>query len=81
MTIADLSHELARFEHEQAIRKHQEQEVRVKNMQLRSPIDGRIEEIEVEVGESVNALADAVRVVQTDPFGSMRPCRCRRPSD
>ena len=68
VTIAGLSHQLAAFEHEQAIRKHQEQEVRVRNMQLRSPIDGRIEKIDVEVGESVNALTDVVRVVKTDPL-------------
>lgn len=68
VTIAGLSHELAKFEHEQAIRKHQEQEVRVKNMRLTSPIDGRIEKIDVEVGESVNALADVVRVVRIDPL-------------
>jgi RND family efflux transporter MFP subunit len=68
VTISELSLELARFEHEQAIRKHQEQEVRVGNMQLKSPIDGRIEKIEIEVGESVNALADAIRVVRTDPL-------------
>jgi len=68
VTIAELSLQLARFEHEQAIRKYQEQETRIKQMQLRSPIDGRIEKIEIEIGESVNALADAVRVVKTDPL-------------
>jgi RND family efflux transporter MFP subunit len=68
VTIAELSHQLAKFEHEQAIRKYQEQEARVKHMQLRSPIDGRIEKIEIEVGESVNALTDVVRVVKTDPL-------------
>ena len=54
VTIAQLSLELARFEHEQAGRKYQEQKVRVENMLLKSPIDGYIEKIEVEVGESVN---------------------------
>ena len=68
VTIAELSLELARFEHEQAGRKYDEQRAHVDRMQLRSPIDGRIEQIDVEVGESVNALADAARVVQTDPL-------------
>lgn len=68
VTIAELSHRLAEFEHEQAVFKYQEQEARIKHMLLRSPIDGRIEKIDVEVGESVNALADAVRVVKTDPL-------------
>jgi len=66
--IAQLSLELARFEHEQAGRKYEEQRIRVDHMQLRSPIDGRIEKIDVEVGESANALADVIRVVQTDPL-------------
>jgi RND family efflux transporter MFP subunit len=68
VTIAELSLQLARFEHEQAIRKYQEQEARVKYMQLTSPIDGRIEKIDAEVGESVNALADVIRVVRIDPL-------------
>jgi RND family efflux transporter MFP subunit len=66
--IAELSLELAKFEHEQAVRKCEEQSVRVRNMQIRSPIDGRIERIHVEVGESINALADAIQVVQIDPL-------------
>ncbi len=68
VTIAGLSLALARFEHEQAGRKYEEHEVRVKNMRLKSPINGRIERVDIEVGESVNALADAIRVVQIDPL-------------
>jgi len=40
----------------------------VDHMQLKSPIDGRIERVEVEAGESINALADVVQVVQIDPL-------------
>lgn len=65
--IAELSLELAKFEHEQAIRKYDEQKIRVENMRIKSPIDGRIEKIQVEAGESVNALADVLQVVQIDP--------------
>lgn len=68
VTIAQLSLELARFEHEQAGRKYEEQRIRVDNMRLKSPIDGRIEKVDVEVGESANALADVIRVVQIDPL-------------
>ena len=68
VTIAQLSLELAQFEHEQAGRKHEEQRIRVDHMQLKSPVDGRIEKIDVEVGESANALADVIRVVQIDPL-------------
>ncbi len=66
--IAELSSELARFEHEQAGRKYEEQKIRVDHMQLKSPIEGRIERVEVETGESINALADVVQVVQIDPL-------------
>ena len=70
VTIAQLSLELARFEHEQAGRKYQEQKVRVENMLLKSPIDGYIEKIDVEVGESVNMTTtiEVIRVVQIDPL-------------
>jgi len=68
VTIAALSLGLARFEHEQAGRKYQEEEARIDRMRLQNPIDGRIEKIYVEVGESVNALTDVVRVVRTDPL-------------
>ncbi len=68
VTIAQLSLDLARFEHEQAGRKYQEQKIRVENMQLKSPIDGCIEKIEVEVGESVNTTIEVIRVVQVDPL-------------
>jgi len=40
----------------------------VDNMQLKSPIDGRVELVDIEAGESVNALQDVMRVVQTDPL-------------
>jgi RND family efflux transporter MFP subunit len=69
VTIAQLSLELAKFEHEQADRKFQELKIRVENMQLKSPIDGSVEKIDVEVGESVNTTTtEAIRVVQTDPL-------------
>jgi RND family efflux transporter MFP subunit len=66
--MAELSLQLAKFEHEQAIRKYEEVKVQVEKMRLTSPIDGRIEKIHVEAGESINALTDVVRVVQIDPL-------------
>ena len=64
--IAELSLRVARFEHEQSKRKYEEAKIRVDNMSLKSPITGTIDKVEVEVGESVNGLADVVRVVKTD---------------
>jgi len=66
--IAELSMELALFEHEQAVRKYEQAKLQIDNMSLESPIDGSVEKIEVETGESVNALESVVRVVQIDPL-------------
>lgn len=64
--IAELSLKAHQFEHEQNKKKYKEAQIRVDNMSLKSPINGRVEKIEVEVGESVNGLADVIRVVKTD---------------
>ena len=64
--IAELSLKVAQFEQEQNKRKYKVAQIRVDNMTLKSPIDGRVEKVEVEVGESVNGLADVVRLVNTD---------------
>ena len=40
----------------------------VDRMCLKSPIEGTIDKVEVEVGEAINGLADVVRVVKTDPL-------------
>lgn len=66
--IAELSLQVAVFEHEQAQRKYDEAKLQIDNMSLKSPIDGSIEKIDVETGESINALESAVRVVQIDPL-------------
>lgn len=66
--LADLSLKAARFEHEQNIRKFEEAQMRIDRMSLRSPVSGRVEKVETEVGESVNALDKVVRIVRTDPL-------------
>lgn len=68
VTMAELSLQVAEFDHEQAKRKYNEVKVQIEKMSLKSPIDGRIENIHVETGESNNTLADVVRVVQIDPL-------------
>jgi len=68
VTIANLSLKVAQFEHEQSKRKYEEAKIRVDNMSLKSPIAGTIDRVEVEVGESINGLADVLRVVKTDPL-------------
>jgi RND family efflux transporter MFP subunit len=64
--IAELSLRVAQFEHNQSKRKYEEAKIRVDNMSLKSPITGTIDKVEIEVGESVNGLADVIRVVKTD---------------
>lgn len=68
LTVSELSLELSKFEHQQAVRKFEEAKKAIERMSLKSPIDGTIEEIHVETGESINALDDVVRVVQIDPL-------------
>ena len=66
--IAELSLDLARFEHDQAVRQLHESQIRIDQMQLRTPISGIVAESHVEKGESVNVLEEVMRVVQTDPL-------------
>jgi len=66
--IAELSLKLATFEHEQAQRKCDELKKQISNMSLKTPIDGSIEKIDVETGESVDALGNVARVVRIDPL-------------
>lgn len=66
--IAELSLKLAVFEHEQAQRKYDELKQQIFNMRLRTPIDGSIEKIDVEKGESVDATGSVARVVRIDPL-------------
>lgn len=66
--MAELSLEIAKLQHKQDQLKCEEARIRVEHMQLRSPIAGTVEKLDVEPGESVNALADVVRVVQIDPL-------------
>lgn len=66
--IAELSLELATFEHEQAKRKYDELKQQISNMRLRTPVDGSIEAIDVEKGESVDSTGSVARVVRIDPL-------------
>ncbi len=66
--IAEYSLQAAQFEHEQNKRKYEESKIRVESMELKSPISGRVEQVSVEVGESIDRLSNAVRAVKTDPL-------------
>jgi RND family efflux transporter MFP subunit len=66
--IAELGLEIAEFDHKQHGRQYLADKTRVDNMALKSPIDGRVEQLFAEVGESVSSAAPVVRVVQIDPL-------------
>ncbi len=68
VTIAELSLELAKLQHEQDGLKLREAELQVARMKLLSPIDGMVERVVVEAGESVDALEKLIRIVKTDPL-------------
>ncbi len=66
--IAEWSLKVAQFQHNQDIKKYQEAKIEVEQMKLKSPVDGRVEKVFLEEGEAVDALADVVRIVDTDPL-------------
>jgi RND family efflux transporter MFP subunit len=74
--IAELSLELERFDHSQAMLKYKETKAQVDRMQLISPIDGKVEAITVREGETVVDAAKAVvRIVKVDPLWIDVPIR------
>lgn len=68
VTIAELSVELAKLEQQQYQSQYEQQRLLVERMRLQSPVDGTVEDIHVETGESVNALEEVVRVVNINPL-------------
>lgn len=65
---AELTVEIARFEHEQAKGAHLEAKLKLDRTALASPTDGRVERIIARAGQSVDALAGVIRIVRTDPL-------------
>ncbi|MCD6303978.1 MAG: efflux RND transporter periplasmic adaptor subunit [Planctomycetes bacterium] len=68
VTISELSLKLTEFEHAQDGRKLKEALVQLDRMRLRSPIDGVVEQVMVDPGESADALEKVIRVVKIDPL-------------
>jgi len=59
---------LARFEHEQDRRKYEETKAEVERMRLVSPINGLVEDVTIEPGQSAQPLKTAIRVVDINPL-------------
>ena len=65
---AQLSMQLAKFENEQDRRKYEEIKADIERSRLLSPVNGLVEEVTIEPGESAQPLKTAIRVVRTDPL-------------
>lgn len=68
VVIARLSLELSQFEHAQDQRRYEEASLSLERMKLLSPVDGTVEILFVETGESVDALEQVVHIVNIDPL-------------
>lgn len=66
--IAELSLQMTKFEHEQDRGKYEEAKADLERLRLLSPINGVVEEVSVEPGESAQPMKAAIRVVQIDPL-------------
>jgi RND family efflux transporter MFP subunit len=75
--IAELSLELAKFEHEQDLLKYREAKARLDRMVMQSPIDGRVEHLFRQAGEGTEAMKDVIRVVNVDPLRIDTPAPIR----
>ena len=68
LRIAELSLKSALLEQEQYRQRYDHAQSQLKRMRLVAPIGGRIEDVSVEVGESVGSLGPVIRIVQNDPL-------------
>ena len=66
--IAELSLQSAVLEREQYRRRYDHARSQLERMRLAAPIAGLVEEVSVEVGESIGTLGPVVRIVQNDPL-------------
>ncbi len=66
--IAELSLKSAVLEQEQYRRRYDHAQSQLAQMRLVAPIAGRVEDVTVEVGESIGSLGPVIRLVQNDPL-------------
>lgn len=66
--IAELSLQSAILEQNQYTRRYKHSLSQLERMHLAAPIAGLVEEVSVEVGESIGTLGPVVRIVQNDPL-------------
>jgi RND family efflux transporter MFP subunit len=66
--IAALSLQSAVLEQAQYRRRYEHAQSQLERMRLKAPLDGLIEDVSVEAGESIGTLGPVVRLVQNDPL-------------
>lgn len=66
--IAELALESAKLEREQYRRQYDHARSQLTRMHLMAPMDGLVEEVNVEAGESIGTLGPVLRIVQKDPL-------------
>lgn len=66
--IAELALESAKFEKQQYRRQYDHARSQLSRMHLLAPMDGLVEEVNVEAGESIGTLGPVLRIVQKDPL-------------
>ncbi len=66
--IAELSLQSAILEQAQYRRRYEHAQSQLARMRLKAPLDGLIEDVSVEAGESIGTLGPVVRIVQNDPL-------------
>jgi RND family efflux transporter MFP subunit len=65
---ADAQLKIAKLEREVNLRKAEQQRVKVEQMTVKSPVDGYVEQIELEVGDMTDPQKPCITVVQNDPL-------------
>ena len=66
--IAELSLKSAFLEQEQYRRRYEHAQSQLERMHLLAPIAGLVEDVSIEVGESIGTLGPVIRLVQNDPL-------------
>lgn len=71
---ARLLHEVAKFEHEQAAREYEYQQLMLERLYVRAPFSGYVTEVLREIGETVIWAEEILRIVELDPLEISLDC-------
>jgi RND family efflux transporter MFP subunit len=68
VTIAEIQVEIAKFEQSQDRLKYEQRKADIERSKMVSPIDGKVEQIKVKLGESPDQNEDVMRIVKINPL-------------